>query len=218
MIRVLMACTLLGLGAEAAKADIFNVYLNKTKLGVLALSDRGGTSTLQATLTDTPLSVFDGNYTAESTLKGNEHRFESISISSRKTRQIAVRFDGNRAGETLVTPASEMTPLSDPTRVPSGVSDPVRVMATLVAAPKCPQELTFYDGRRVIALTPTEATKDATSETCAMSYKVVAGPGHLSPLKIAKAKVTLTYAENPRSLTQFTVGSGIFLVTFKRIP
>lgn len=206
-------------GGFAAHAQSFDVKLGDSKLGALVLANTGRGTTLETVLTATPLNVFNGTFTALSTPASGGHRFESLSQSSRKTRTIKLRFAKDRAVETLVEPAAEITPLSDPGRVPVGVIDPVRAIAALLKAPACPGKLTFYDGRRAITLTPTQAETTGETETCAMAYRVVAGPGHLSPLKISKAKMTLTYVttDGTRMLTRIGIGSGPFNLTLDRL-
>jgi hypothetical protein len=213
----LLLCTAL-LCATAAQAQVFDVKLGPAKLGTLKLAQRGGTITLKTTLSSTPMNVFNGNFTADTKRAGGGHSFHSISRSSRKNREIKLRFDGARAVETLVEPSTEMTSLSDPTRVPAGVIDPVRAVAALLSAPDCPGKMALYDGRRAITLSPTGKTADGDTQTCAMSYKVVAGPGHLSPLKISKAKMQLVYVttNGSRALARINLSSGPFKLTLNR--
>jgi hypothetical protein len=53
--------------------------------------------------------------------------------------------------------------------------------------------------------------------TCRVNYKVIAGPGHLSPLGISSAELHLSYGmSDGQALQQIKVSSGIFSITLDR--
>ncbi len=56
--------------------------------------------------------------------------------------------------------------------------------------------------------------------TCNMDYRVIAGPGHLSPLKVRKARMSLTYdlGDGEQRLTMISIKSGAFGITLNRRP
>ncbi|MGB3247308.1 MAG: hypothetical protein WBB25_22465 [Sulfitobacter sp.] len=204
---------------QMAVADTFSVGLGKTKLGQLSYSNASGGASLRSTLDNTPLGVFNGTFSATSRNSDGVRTFDGLSKSSRKNRRVQVSVKEGRVVETLVEPVSEMTPLSDPTRVPEGTVDPVQGIGKLIHARTCPKGFTIYDGRRAIALIPTEKTTEGDTEICSIAYKVIAGPGHLSPLKISNAKMKLTYVTkgSTRTLARIDIASGIFKLALDRM-
>lgn len=210
------------LSATTAQAETFSVSLGKVTLGQLAYSDSSGGTTLKARLNNTPLGVFDGTFngTAKPATVANggaTMHYTGISKSSRKSRTVEVGFAKGRAVDTKVTPASEATPLSDPAKAPKNITDPARAIGMLINSTGCPARINIYDARRAIALIPTGAEAKNGKLICNVAYKVTAGPGHLSPLKIANAKMQITYdTAKGQSLRQITLGSGPFNLVLER--
>lgn len=204
--------------AWAETDAIFDIKLGQKTLGAMAYASDPNSEILNTVLSQTPMGAFDGTFIAESKIDGDRRNFEAISDSSRKARIVLMSHTAGRAVETTVDPVSEMTPLSDPARVPEGIIDPVQAIGKLIAAPDCPDTIAIYDGRRAIALHPVEATVEGGTQICNMSYRVIAGPGHLSPLKISNAKMKLTYVftETTRELARIEITSGIFKVALDR--
>lgn len=204
--------------ATPASADTFSVKLGGKTLGNMRFNAQGKTAKLTSTLSSTPMGVFNGTFSGTSTGSAANSRFTGESRSSRKQRTVIVEIAKNRATSTSITPSGELTKLSDVSRVPAGVIDPVRVIGTLVGAGGCPDSMKMYDGRRVVTLTPDGRSNAGETLTCNMSYRVSAGPGHLSPLGISSAKLTLRYdtGGGQQSLQQMQIASGIFRVTLDR--
>ena len=200
--------------ATASVAETFDVRLGDSTLGTFTLGGGAGALALSARLSNTPLGVFDGGYEGRSTAEGRARRFTAQSRSSRKTRDVAIRFEGGRATETAVTPEAERTALSDPAAAPAGVIDPVETFARLVRGRDCPGALRFYDGRRAVTLTPAGAAREDGGLTCRMTYRVEAGPAHLKPLGIKSAKIALRYGDG--GLRDIRIGSGLFAVDLVR--
>lgn len=199
--------------AAPAAAQSFDVVLGGKVLGTLSLSQSGGTRTLRSDLASTPMGVFNGSFKGTSA-NGN---FTGDSRSSRKTRVVKVAVANGRPTSVEITPEAERTPLSDPARVSQNVTDPVRAIAGLVEAQGCPKTTAFYDGRRVVRLAPTGRKASGNTLVCEMSYTVIQGPGHLSPLKIANAKMQLSYdTAGGQSLQQMRISSGIFRLNLNR--
>lgn len=206
------------LGAPAS-AQSFSVALGNNILGQLKYSDQGGRETLVSNLNNTPMGVFNGTFKGTSRGVAAGREFIGQSVSSRKTRTITTITKGGRAIQTTVTPTSEETKLSNVANVPAGLIDPVMAVGWLIQTGKgCPSTLHIYDGRRAIALTPTGQTAQNGMLTCDIAYTVFAGPGHLSPLKISKAKMQLNYAIDgtEQRLTHIRMGSGIFRLVLTR--
>jgi hypothetical protein len=201
--------------ATPLAAQEFEVKLGGKTLGTLSFSTQGGDEMLQSTLDSTPMGVFNGTFTGSSSAQG---RFTGDSRSSRKQRMVTVDIAKGRAMDVQVTPANEMTDLSDKALVPAGVKDPVRIIGTFVGATGCPEAMQMYDGRRVVALTPQAGSQDGTTLTCPVQYKVTAGPGHLSPLAISSAKMVLRYdtSEGVQNLQEIQVSSGVFRLKLLR--
>lgn len=217
----LLACGMLL--AAPASGETYSVSLGGKMLGQLSYTQSGGTATLRSTLDNTPLGVFNGTFTGTSTGTGTgtgtdaSTTFTGNSRSSRKQRVVTVDFAKGRAVGALVTPMDEMTDLSDIARVPDGVMDPVRAMGQLFRAKGCPAPVQMYDGRRVVTMRSDAGTQAGDILTCRVNYKVIAGPGHLSPLGISSAELHLSYGmSDGQALQQIKVSSGIFSITLDR--
>jgi hypothetical protein len=212
--RLIATITALVLASPLA-AQTFDVKLGGKTLGTLEYSEKGRDATLQSTLDSTPMGVFNGTFTGSSSAKG---QFIGDSKSSRKQRIVTVDITQGRATGVEIIPANEMTDLSDASRVPAGVSDPVQIIGAFIGATGCPPSTRMYDGRRVVTLTPQAGKEDGASLTCPVSYKVVAGPGHLSPLGISNAKMELLYdmSGEAQTLKEIKVSSGVFRLKLLR--
>lgn len=204
--------------AAPAYAETYNVSLGGKTLGQLSYTEAGHTTTLRSTLDNTPLGVFNGTFTGTSAGSAAKVAFTGDSRSSRKQRLVNVDFAKGRAVSTTITPVDEVTDLSDVARVPEGVVDPVRAMDQLFRAKGCPQPVQMYDGRRVVMMRSDAGTQAGDILTCNVSYKVTAGPGHLSPLGISSAKMQLDYvtAGGKQTLQQIRISSGIFSLNMDR--
>jgi hypothetical protein len=215
-VKALALCALL-LAAPAC-AETYSVSLGGKILGHLSYTEAGGTATLRSTLDNTPLGVFNGTFTGTSTGNAATSRFTGDSRSSRKQRVVEVEIAKSRAVKTAITPADELTDLSDISRVPEGVRDPVRAIGHLFRTKGCPSPLQMYDGRRVVTIQSNSSMQSDNALSCTLSYKVIAGPGHLSPLGISTARMELTYdtAGAQQTLRQMRISSGIFSVSLNR--
>ncbi len=215
----LIACLAAIAVAAPANADTFSVVLGGKTLGQLSFAAQDKIATLSSTLNSTPMGVFNGTFLGTSTGTAINGRFTGISKSSRKQRSVTVEIANGRAVSTTITPQDELTELSDTTRVPPDVMDPVRIIGALVAADGCPTGMRMYDGRRVVTITPEGQSSESDTLSCNMNYRVTAGPGHLSPIGISSAKLVMRYdmGNGPQSLQQIAISSGIFRVRLNRI-
>ena len=177
-----LVLSLLPLGAVA---ETFDVLLGDRVIGTLETT---GTR-LVTVLDNTPLGLADGRFAATVTRGGGQVSYDSTSDK----RDIAFRTEAGRVAEVAITPAAEMTALSDPAAVGWAVSDPVTVMAALAQAEGCPAPFRMYDGRRVVEAAVTAETASPSTLVCEMAYRVVAGPGHLSPFRFSRVSLRLTY-------------------------
>jgi len=204
--------------STAQAQTVFDVKLAGAKLGTLTYAATGTTERMNTTLSNTPMGVFNGTMEAVSKLGGGVQRFTAKTGAERKSRTVVVTHKAGRVVETSVEPAIQITPLSNPARVPAGTIDPVQAIGKMVNAPDCPAKMTIYDGRRAVTLTPKEAAIKDGVQICKMSYRVVAGPPHLSPINVSKARMTLRYSASgaPRKLMQIDVSHGIFKVRLSR--
>ena len=206
-----LICAIL-LFTAPASAQTYDVVLGGKALGQLSYVQKGRTSTLRSTLDNTPLGVFNGSFSGTSTGTQSNSIFTGESRSSRKQRDVVVEISDGRAIRTDITPANEYTDVSDVARVPAGVMDPVRAIGHLIDAQGCPAPVRLYDGRRVVTLGTTAQELAGTALFCTLHYKVIAGPGHLSPLRISSARMMLSYdvAGGAQALKQMKISSGIF--------
>lgn len=215
--KQMVFCCALIIGTPAA-AETYSVSLGGKTLGQLSYVGAGKKVTLSSTLDNTPLGVFNGTFVGTSTGSVTSSTFTGDSKSSRKQRVVEVKIAKGRAIETTITPVDELTELSDITLVPAGIMDPVRAMGQLFHAKGCPEAVQMYDGRRVVTMRSDAGTQTGDTLICAVSYKVTAGPGHLSPLGISSAKMALIYgvSKGQQVLQNLKISSGIFSVSLDR--
>lgn len=202
--------------AGAANADTFRVLLGGRTLGTLETT----AGQLRTLLDNTPLGVADGTFAATSdaatTTDGRSiTRYASDARSGRKGRSIGFDHDRGRVLTTLITPESERTALSDPANVPPDVIDPVAALSRLAGAQGCPAAFRIYDGRRVIEIAPRGSQTTDVALICDMQYRVVAGPGHLSPFRFTALDLTLTYGKTG-GLAGIDISTGPFRVSLRR--
>ncbi len=215
----LLASVFLLWATTAAQAQTFAVHLGDLKLGTMTFQQDGDALRLQSSLDNTPLNLFNGTLDASSRpvrLQTGEIRRQLLAISdtTRKSREVSVILDEDVVTDVVVNPAAERTDLSVAETVPPGVRDPVSAFGQLLSSQGCPPVMQMYDGRRVVRLATTDSLQTTTGRQCEMSYRVVAGPGHLSPLSFKSAAVSLEY--DSRGLSTLRIAAGPFAVQIVR--
>ncbi|MEO0917808.1 MAG: hypothetical protein AAFY31_12640 [Pseudomonadota bacterium] len=204
-----------------AFAETFVVRLGERDLGTMTFQRDGDAMRLRVSLNNTPLNLFDGTLDASSRpvrMANGDIRRQLLALSdtTRKNREISVIFDGDVVTDVVVNPASEKTPLSVAENVPIAVIDPVRAFGQIVSGQQCPGLMQIYDGRRAVRLTTMQSTLSGDIVRCDVAYRVIAGPGHLSPLSFKNATVALFY--DAQRFANLTVTAGPFSITFVRSP
>ena len=198
--------TLLAGPALAAQQN-FAMMLGNRQLGTLAFDGSGKDVHLLSRLDNTPLGVADGTFEAVTRAKGDTIEYLGVNRGS-KTRDIAVTREGTQVTAVTVTPADEMTVLSDISKVPAGTLTTAEAFGVLANGKTCPNPLTMYDGRRVVQMATTAMDTTGETVTCDMSYRVIAGKGHLSPFNFKSLSMTAIYQAG--ALAQITVSAGGF--------
>jgi hypothetical protein len=207
--------------ADGARAESFAVNLGNRTLGNVTFQHNGDVLQLSSLLNNTPLGVFDGRFDATSRLVRTDagdvrRQFLGISDTSRKQHQVSVLMDDGVVTEVTISPVSEYTALSVPDQVPAGLLDPLRAFRQLISVQDCPALVQMYDGRRVIHLTTINAIQTQMGLQCDMAYKVIAGPGHLSPIGFKSASVSLMYDGASKKLSTMQIAAGPFSVQIVR--
>ncbi|SHF09378.1 hypothetical protein SAMN05444339_103254 [Loktanella atrilutea] len=203
---LIAALTLLA-GSAVAEQQNFAMMLGNRQLGTLAFNGSGSDVHLVSRLDNTPLGVADGTFEAVTRSKGETVEYLGSNRGS-KTRDIALTREGTKVTAVTVTPADEMTNLSDVASVPDGTLTTAEIFGVLANGTTCPNPLTMYDGRRVVQMATTAMNKSAEMVTCDMSYRVTAGKGHLSPFNFKSLSMTAVYRSG--ALAQITVSAGGF--------
>ncbi len=202
--------------AGLASAQTFQLSLGGGSIGTMSVTG----DSIRANVTDSPLGLANGAFIASAKrvqMADGRVVTQYLSDTPRKARKISVLSDGGQVIETTVSPSDDRTPLSDPAAVPAGVSTPVTVLNAIINARGCPGTMRFYDGRRVITLSPTGSTQSGAMLSCDMSYRVTAGPGHLSPLYIKNATMEVSYDTSAgQSLAEIQIGNGPFTLYVTR--
>ncbi|WP_099824767.1 hypothetical protein [Oceaniglobus indicus] len=222
-VRILVLVCACILATHGAAAQTFRALLGDRVLGTVEYTSSGSgktrTDRMATALDNTPLGVGDGTFEAISrpvTVDGKRMRqYTGVSQSRRKSRSITVLHDAGKALRTDISPTSERTDLSDPARVPAGIIDLAQAFGRLAHSTGCPEPFRFYDGRRAITVQTLARTPTGGGMTCTVAYRVVAGPGHLSPFGFRKLDLTLDY--NARGvLDNATVRAGLFSLALQR--
>ena len=222
-LRLVLILGVIGMATAGwGQSQRYQVLLGGRALGALdyarSASGAGASQTLSATFDNTPLGVFDGTFQGTSKpvrAEGGDVLLQYLgqSESSRKSRVISVLLDAARVMETVVSPEGERTPLSQAERVPAGVVDPVAAFGRLVGSAGCPEPFTMYDGRRVVEISTQASQREGGTLSCRMDYEVVAGPGHLSPLRFRSLDMELTYdmsGPGGAILREIDIKAGVF--------
>ncbi len=224
-VRICLAAATLfaGLTPVMASAESFAVSLAGATLGKVEYRDRteGGAQReeLTSVFDNTPLGVFNGTYAATSVTQGAASKHVSQTRSTRKSRDVSIDQQAGKVVSVSISPDSEQTELTQPARVPAGVLDPVAAFGSLVVTSACPGAMQVYDGRRVAQMTATGSTRDAGGVTCTYDYRVISGPGYLSPLGLSGFALTLVYdTSSPEDwvLDRIQARTGIFALSLVR--
>ncbi|WP_226779569.1 DUF3108 domain-containing protein [Oceaniglobus trochenteri] len=214
-LRLAMLPLLIALAPLPAAGETFRAMLGGRTLGTLDYAP----GLLRTTLDNTPLGVGDGVFEGRSRAARTEAgqrvlHYTGESRAPGESRRISVVLDKGRVIDTVISPASERTALSDPGKVPQGVLDPVEAFGRMIGAGGCPAAFRIYDGRRVIQVTPKSAGTEGGRTTCAMAYDVIAGPGHLSPFRFKSLNLGLVY--DGATLVEIAVSTGPFALRLVR--
>ena len=210
---LIAALTVLLAGPAVAQSQTYALMLGNRQLGTLGVEGSGSNIRLLSRLDNTPLGVADGTF--EATAQGNG---ETVSYTSQnrgsKTRDIAMTRQGGTVVSVSITPADDMTDVSLPAQVPAGTLTPAEVFGVLANGMTCPNPMAMYDGRRVVQLATTAMDTAGDTVTCTLSYRVLAGKGHLSPFNFKSLSMTAIYRSG--ALAQVTVSAGGFDVNLVR--
>ncbi len=196
----------------AAQSARFDVVLAGRTLGDIAVTQTGADAELRSVMDNTPLGVGDGRFDA--TLTGGQS-YRSVGASADETRRIDFDYAGDRVAEVRIAPEDEATDASDPGRVPAGVLDPARGFARIAFARDCVAPFRIYDGRRVVEVALADRTLGAEMLECDYAYRVVDGPGHLSPFRFREIAMTARYELADGAVSrarEIALGAGPFTV------
>ena len=210
---LIAALSLLLTGPAFAQSQTYAMMLGSRQLGTLDFDGSGQNVHLLSRLDNTPLGVADGTFEATARAAGDGIEYLGQNRGS-KTRDIAITRQGAAVGTVAVSPAEDETDLSDPARVPAGTLTPAEVFGVLANGKTCPNPMAMYDGRRVVELATTAMDAVGDTVTCTMSYRVVAGKGHLSPFNFKSLAMQAIYQSG--ALAQVTVSAGGFDVNLVR--
>jgi len=206
-----------------AFAEVWTVSLGDRRIGTVTFeAGPNGALTLSSILDSTPLGLADGSFTARSfaalTPEGRRvTQYLSAAESTRKSRNISVLTDAGKPVETRIEPPSEATALSGPGKVQGRVLNPVEAFARIANSTDCPSDLRFYDGRRVVEILTKNSNSSEDAQSCEMDYRVIGGPGHLSPFRFRTVALGLEYrGPGPFTLQEITLSAGGFTAILRR--
>jgi hypothetical protein len=200
-------------GAAMAETQTYTVSVGQRQLGTLRFEERNSKQTVLVTIDNAPLGIKSGSFQATAQAQADTVDHLAMNRGS-ETRDIALRRVEWTVTSVTVTPPSEMTELSDADKVPAGVTFPAEVFAAMATADTCPAPMSLYDGRRVVDIATTAMDQAGETLTCDMSYRVVMGPGYVSPLYFKSFGLQLEYTA--RRLARITMSVAGFQVSVDR--
>ncbi len=201
------ALAVVSAGSAMAERQSYAIMLGDRQLGTLVFESVGSGSALLSTMDNTPLGVANGTFEAQTQTRGGTVDYRAKSRGS-KTRDVAVVREARIVTAVTVTPSRESTGMTQADKVPAGVISPTEVFAALADSDTCPMPMAMYDGRRVVQMVTVTTTRTSATETCEMSYRVVMGPGHLSPFHFKSLGMSVVY--DARRLVRITMRGGGF--------
>ncbi|MFZ3584407.1 hypothetical protein ACOI1H_19920 [Loktanella sp. DJP18] len=210
---LIAALAILLAGPAVAQSQTYAMMLGNRQLGTLGFDGSGQDVHLLSRLDNTPLGVADGTFEATTRANGTAVDYVGQNRGS-KTRDIAITRQGNTVSAVTVSPTDDMTALSVPAQVPVGTLTTAEVFGILALGKTCPNPMAMYDGRRVVQLATTAIDTQGDTVICTMSYRVVAGKGHLSPFNFKSLAMTAVYRS--QALALITVSAGGFDVNLVR--
>ena len=211
----LVAAAVLALlpGPAPAEMQTYSMTLGARQIGTLVFESAGRNARLLSRMDNTPLGVADGSFEAVTRAQGSQVVYFGKSRGS-KVRDISVTWQAQMVTAVAVTPTREETVMTNAEKVPVGVISPTEGFAVLATGNSCPQPMMVYDGRRVVLMATTSAAQDGDLVTCEMSYRVIMGPGHLSPFRFKSFGMQVVYASG--ALERITMSAGGFDVNLIR--
>ncbi|MFG6516128.1 hypothetical protein ACGYLX_01590 [Sulfitobacter sp. 1A13496] len=212
MRRILSALALLmavNAGRALADPQTYAVALGGRQLGTLQFNGQSRNAAFLLSLDNAPFGIKDGSFNAVSKAKGNAVSYLGSNRGS-ETRDIAIERAGRQVTSVKITPSSEMTKMSDAKAVPPGVLFPPELFAALATGKSCPAPLSLYDGRRVVQIATQSSREQGASVVCDMSYRVVMGPGYVSPFYLKSFGMGLVYTAG--TLAKASLSGGGFKV------
>ena len=212
-LSLITALSLVLTGPAFAQSQTYAMTLGDRQLGTLSFDGSGQNVHLLSRLDNTPLGVADGTFEATTQATGDGISYLGQNRGS-KTRDIAITRQGPAVASVTVTPSDDATELSVPANVPAGTLTPSEVFGVLANGSTCPNPMAMYDGRRVVQLATTAIDATGDTVTCTLSYRVVAGKGHLSPFNFKSLSMAAIYQTG--ALARVTVSAGGFDVNLVR--
>lgn len=197
----------------SAEKQTYAMSLGNRQIGTLVFDWTDRNARLLSVMNNTPMGVANGSFEAVTQVKGGAVTYLGTSRGS-KTRDISVTRQAARVTAVTVTPVHEATKMTVPAAVPLGVVSPTEGFAVLARGKSCPGPVMMYDGRRVIQMATQTQALDGNEVTCAMSYRVIKGPGHLSPFRFKSIGMQVVYTA--QTLTRITMSAGGFDVNLVR--
>jgi len=207
--------------ASFAGSQSWTVSLAGLTLGNFTYASEPNGSVLRTRVANTPMGVFNGVFTASSLRDANGVlRYASLSDTTRKRRKISFRIDTDgQVREVQVSPQDQQTDLSVAARVPVGVIDPVAAFARFTTLQICPGGFLVYDGRRVVQVSLVDTRRKGRHLQCELTYEIIAGPGHLSPLYLNHFRLWLDYQRQQDGsflLVSMKLRGGVFTLRLQR--
>ncbi|MFG6575899.1 hypothetical protein ACGYK6_08390 [Sulfitobacter sp. 1A15333] len=165
MRRILSALALLlafTAGPVWAEPQTYAVALGGRQLGTLQFNGQSRNAAFLLSLDNAPFGIKNGSFKAATQSRGTAVSYLGSNRGS-ETRDIAIDRAAGQVTSVAITPASEMTKMSEAGAVPAGVLFPPELFAALATGKSCPAPLSLYDGRRVVQIATQSSREEGAS-------------------------------------------------------
>lgn len=172
----------------------FTISFLGQKIGSLKLNETtisGRKSILiSGEILSSPFEIFNGRFEYKTIIDTQNNGLSRLKYKSSvntifKTREINFFVKNDKLIDVTVSPPNEQTEFSNPGSIVFKFIDPSTFFMKILHFP-CSKPFIIYDGRRIVDITPLEAEPEF---ECRYLYKIVNGPGHLSPFNFKNFEI-----------------------------
>ena len=224
LVRTFLAIFLTLLPCLSLANDFISISFLGKQIGSIKIYEASNSDSrviyIGGKISSSPLKIFNGKFEHKTIItKVNEAaskvHYESNVDAIFKHRKINYTVKNNRLITVNVSPKNETTKFTNPKQIDFVFIDPTRAITELLNKP-CKNSFKIYDGRRVIGV---NSIKPTSKSECGYVYKILKGPGHLSPFNFKTFKILTFFDQNGNSASKtMIVKTGPFKLVLNKVP